>query len=215
MLRSSGAQNIANNIDSRLRAKRSKIGEQEDSPMLDTLAGRLTWEQTGQGIRVEIPARKSWSILILVLWLILWCGAGWLFLYKTHNAQTYSHAQLFWLVVWSVVVLRTIAAVLWTLYGSTMLILDTNQLQIANRIMGLQLSVRSFANADVRGLRFVPSIMRARTVRPSGIWFLENNKLRQFAPAITETEALALIDKMLQVYKFPIDSAWGYRSTSP
>jgi hypothetical protein len=50
--------------------------------------------------------------------------------------------------------------------------------------------------------------------RPSGIWFIENNKLRQFDLAITETEAMALIDKMLQVYKFPIDSAWEYKSTS-
>jgi hypothetical protein len=163
---------------------------------------------------VEIPARKSWTILIFVLWIILWCGAGWLLISKTHNEQDHSHAQLFWLVVGIVVAIRAITVVLWTLYGRTLLILDTNRLQIANRIFGIQLSMRSFANADVRGLRFVPSIMRARTSRPSGIWFLENNKLRQFAPAITETEALALTDKMLQVYKFPIDPAWEYRSAS-
>lgn len=35
--------------------------------MLDALAGRLTWEQTGQGMRVEIPARRSGTILIRVL----------------------------------------------------------------------------------------------------------------------------------------------------
>ncbi len=183
--------------------------------MLEPLAGRLTWEKTGEGIRVEIPERKSWTILTFVLWIILWCGAGWLLIYKTHNAQDHSQAQMFWLVIWIAIVLQPIAAVLWTLYGSTLLILDTNRLQIAKRIMGLRLSVRNFANADVRSLRFVPSIMRVITTSPSGIWFLENNKLRQFAPAIAEIEALALIDKMLQVYKFPIDSAWEFRSTSP
>jgi hypothetical protein len=181
--------------------------------MLETLAGRLKWERTGQGIRVEIPPCAR-IMLMRMFWLILWCGAWGLFLYKVYHTNIDSNIQLFGLVLCAAVAVRIIAAIFWSLAGKTTLILDGNQLQIANHIMGLKLNKQTYANADVRGLRFVPSTMRASTGRPGGIWFIENNKLRQFDLAITETEAMALIDKMLQVYKFPIDSAWEYRSTS-
>ena len=146
--------------------------------------------------------------------MILWCGVWGLFLYKVHDTNIDSNVQLFWLVLCAAVALRIIAAIFWSLAGKTILILDRNQLQIASQIMGLQFNKQTYTNADVRGLRFVPSTTRALTSRPSGIWFIENNKLRQIDLSITETEAVALIDKMLQIYKFPIDSAWDYRRTA-
>jgi hypothetical protein len=177
--------------------------------MLEPLAGRLTWEQTGQGIRVEIPARLSSTIVIRVLWLILWCGAGWLFLSKTHGGHIHSHVQLVWLVGWAAGVILVTASIFWSLAGATTLTLDRNQLQIASRMMGFQLSIQSYANSDVRNLRFIPAMMRAKTNRPSGIWFEANGRLRRFASALTAAEASALIDKMFQVYKFPQDSSGG------
>ena len=177
--------------------------------MLEPLAGRLTWEQTGQGIRVQIPARLSSTIVIRVLWLILWCGAGWLFLSKTHGGHIHSHVQLVWLVGWAAGVVLVTYSIFWSLAGITTLILDRNQLQIANRVMGFQTSMRTYSNSDVRNLRFIPAMMRAQTNRPSGIWFEENRRLRRFASSLTAEEASALIEKMLQVYKFPQDSSGG------
>lgn len=181
--------------------------------MLETLAGRLKWERTEDGIRVEIPACARLR-LIRIFWLILWCCIWSLFLYKIHDNNVDSNIQLFWLVLCVAIALRIIAAIFWILVGKTTFIVDRNQLQVVSQIMGIQLNKQTYANADVRGLRFVPPIMRALTDRPSGIWFIENNKLRQLDLAITETEAMALIDKLLQIYKFPIDRAWEYRSTS-
>ena len=181
--------------------------------MLETLVGRLKWERTGDGIRVVIPACAR-IMLIHMFWLILWCCVWGLFLYRVHDKNIDSYFQLFWLVLCAAVSIQLIAAIFWSLAGKTTLILDRNQLQIASQIMGLQLDKQTYANADVRGLRFVPSMMRALTGRPGGIWFVENNKLRQLDLAISENEAMALIDKMLQIYKFPIDRAWEYRSTS-
>ena len=177
--------------------------------MLEPLAGRLTWEQTGQGIRVEIPAQLNSSIVVRVLWLIVWCGAGWLFLSRTHGGHIHSHVQLVWLVSWAVGVILVTYSIFWSLAGKTTLTLDRNQLQIVSQLMGFQTSVHTYSNADIRNLRFIPAMMRAQTSRPSGIWFEEKGKLRRFASALTATEASALIDKMLQVYKFPQDSSGG------
>jgi hypothetical protein len=177
--------------------------------MIETLAGRLNWENTGQGIRVEIPARRSSAIVVRFLWLILWCGAGWMMLSGSHGGKTLPPVQLTWLAGWAVGVILVTASILWSLAGKTILTLDSVQLQITSQIMGLQLSTRTYANADVRNLRFIPAMMRARTNRPSGIWFEANGKLRNFASALTETEASSLIDLMHQVYNFPKDSSGG------
>jgi hypothetical protein len=76
-------------------------------------------------------------------------------------------------------------------------------------MVGVQVGSRSYANADVRNLRFVPSMIRGRSSIPSQIYFEENGKTRRFAAAVAETEALALFNKMDQTYKFPRGNAVG------
>jgi hypothetical protein len=172
--------------------------------MRETLAGRLTWEPTGEGIRVEIPARRSWTIVIHVVWLILWCGAGWLAftrIHESHNAAT--NIPLIWIVGWAVGVLFMTLSILWSLSGTIVLELDSYQLRITRQMMGLQLGARSYANADVRNMRFVPNMIRGRSNLPSHISFEEKGRTRSFASAVAETEAVALIGKMMEVYKFP------------
>ncbi|MGO9316638.1 MAG: hypothetical protein ACLPXT_10145 [Terracidiphilus sp.] len=172
--------------------------------MRETLAGRLTWEPTGEGIRVDIPARRSWTIVINFLWLILWCGFGWLALNKIHEGH---HAAtpipLIWQVGWAAGVVFMTARILWSLTGTTTLELNSYQLRISRQMMGMQLGTRSYANADVRNLRFIPNMIRGRSNLPSHIEFEEKDKTRSFAWGVSETEAVALIDKMMEVYKFP------------
>ena len=178
--------------------------------MRENLAGRLTWEPTGDGIRVEIPARRSWTILIHFVWLIAWLGAGWLaitWIHESHNAAT--SIPLIWLVGWAVGVLFMTLSILWSLSGRSVLELNSCQLRITRQMMGMQLGTRSYANADVRSLRFVPNRIRGRSNLPSHISFEENGKTRSFAWALAETEALALFSKMDQTYKFPKDSEPG------
>ena len=127
----------------------------------------------------------------------------------THGEKTLPPVQLVWLAGWAAGVVFSIIAILWSLTGKTIVTLDQDQLQIATRIMGLQPSTRTYANAEVRNLRFIPAMMRARTNRPSGIWFEANGKLKRFASAVTDTEASVLIEKMHQVYNFPKDSSGG------
>ncbi|MGA3161840.1 MAG: hypothetical protein ABSC77_11545 [Terracidiphilus sp.] len=172
--------------------------------MRENLAGRLTWEPTGNGICVEIPARRSWTIVIQILWLIVWCGAGWLALNRLHAGhQAASNIPLIWIVGWAVGVLFITISIFWGLSGSTTLELNSSQLRITRHMMGLQLGTRSCANADVRNLRFIPNMIRGRSNVPSHISFEVNGKTRSFGWAVAEKEALALFGKMEQTYKFP------------
>jgi hypothetical protein len=136
--------------------------------MRETLAGRLTWEPTGEGICVDIPARRSWTIVIHFVWLFLWCGAGWLALTRIHQVH---HAAikipLIWQVGWVAGVVFVTASILWSLTGGTTLELNSYQLRITRQMMGLQVGTRSYANADVRNLRFIPSMIRGRTNLPA------------------------------------------------
>jgi hypothetical protein len=177
--------------------------------MLDTLAGRLTWEPTVEGIRVDIPTRYGWTILINFVWLIVWCGAGWLVLNKTHEGHAANQTQLLWLAGWAAGLILMTASILWSLTGRTTLELTSYQLRISRQMVGVQVGSRSYANADVRNLRFVPSMIRGRSSIPSQIYFEENGKTRRFAAALAETEALALFNKMDQTYKFPRGNAVG------
>jgi len=43
---------------------------------MNTLADRILWEQTGNGIRVLIPGRRNWASLFIAVWLIAWTFAG-------------------------------------------------------------------------------------------------------------------------------------------
>jgi hypothetical protein len=172
--------------------------------MRETLAGRLTWEPTGEGIRVDIPARRSWTIVIHFVWLIVWCGAGWLAWTRAHEAHhAVTHIPLIWFVGWAAGLVFMIISILWSLTGSTTLELNSYQLRISRQMMGMQVGTRSYANADVRNLRFIPNRIIGRSNLPSHISLEENGKTRSFAWAVAETEALALFDKMEQTFKFP------------
>lgn len=172
--------------------------------MRENLAGRLTWEPTGEGIRVEIPVRRSWTIVIQFVWLIAWCGAGWVALagiHQGHHAATLVYWV--WLAGWAVGVVFMTARILWSLMGGTSLDLNSHELRITRQMMGMQVGTQSYANADVRNLRFVPAIIRGRATLPSHISFEEKGRTRRIVWAIAEAEAIALIEKMMETYKFP------------
>jgi hypothetical protein len=176
--------------------------------MREMLAGRLTCEPTGEGIRVEIPARRSWTIVIHFVWLTLWCGAGWLALNRIHQAHhAATNIPLIWLVGWAAGVVFMTASILWSLTGSSTLVLNPRNLEITRQMIGMQVGTRSYANADVRNLRFIPNMIRGRSNLPSHIEFEEKGKTRSFAWAVSEIEAEALFDKMDQTYKFPRGNA--------
>jgi hypothetical protein len=178
--------------------------------MQDTLAGRLKWEHTGTGILVQIPARLDWTILFFAVWLTMWSFGG-----KSAMDQVLKNGkpQLFlmaWLVGWFAGEVFAIATIVWSLTGRTSLALDQSRFEITRRVLGFQWDARSFATAQIRNLRFVPAGNRGRHSYQSQISFEALDKTRSFASGLSDAEAFALIDKMLEIYAFPKDRALDY-----
>jgi hypothetical protein len=178
--------------------------------MLEKLAGRLSWERTGSGIRVEIPARLDWSLLFFVVWLPFWSMGGRHVMIETFIKHDQSAFNLFWLMGWAFAECYVTAFIIWSLTGRTTLTVDPCQLEIIRRVIGIQIDKQTFSTADVCNLRYIPAANRGRSSSPSKISFEADDKTRSFASGLEDIEAFALIDKMLDAYKFPKDRALEY-----
>jgi hypothetical protein len=180
--------------------------------MLDKLAGRLTWEQTATGIRVEIPGWMGWRTLFFCAWLAFWTYGGWQAL-KSERAE-HNSFLLLWLFFWAGGELFVGGAILWSLFGRTDLTLDPANLNLTYFIAGFQFRGHSFPTDDIRNLRYQPFSRSGRSQNLSSIRFESNKKTCSFASGISDAEAFALIDKMLEVYPFPKERALEYLDLS-
>jgi len=102
--------------------------------MLEKLAGRLTWEQTGQGIRVEIPAQCDWFVviggLILAAMALFSTSLGAMSLIFENPNSTR------WLGTLGMLVLECLAlsVLAWNFKGKTTLLLDPSEMKIDCRL---------------------------------------------------------------------------------
>jgi hypothetical protein len=181
--------------------------------LFETLAGRVRWEQTVNGIRVEIPTRKDWSAILAVSAIELWAlrglslAPGRLILYGQANSSQ-CIAMLGFLGVASLAFLW----LLWNLVGKSRLDLDRVELKIVRQILGFHLDTRSFRTREVRNLRYLPSseFRIFKGFIPGVFCFEAEDKTHRFGSGVTDIEAFALINGMLDVYEFPIDRAVHY-----
>ncbi len=179
--------------------------------MPEKMAGRLTWEGTGAGIRVEIPARRNWQA---VGFAVLLCG--WTVLSGILNASVLPGDNLStfgWICFLAGIVGLCVVVpwVLWDFTGRAQLVLTASEMTIKRRVVGIEWDTRSFRTLDVRGLRyFAPrEIWAFRTdtdPATSKIQFRAAGKTYVLARGITEREAASLVDRMKDVYDFPNDS---------
>jgi hypothetical protein len=182
---------------------------------MEKLADRLSWERGANGILVVIPARRDWTVLFFAAWLVGWTIGGKAAFHETFAAN--GQIQLFmlaWLVGWVFGECFATAAVLWALGGRTILRLDPTRLEIERNLFGVRLSSRSAATGEIRNLRFSPRIARGRWSKASEIRFESADKTLGFGSGISDAEAFALIDKMLEVYPFPKERAAEYLDLS-
>jgi hypothetical protein len=172
--------------------------------MLETLEGRLKWERTGDGIRVVIPVRMGWlpAMSGISLW-ILPAFAVWGIEYFIHLSRPVS------------VVLNEISlcsgvclVILWFAMIFTLeqvLTLNPAEVTFQARALGIGIRKRSVATSRLSNLRFVHSEYGDLVSMDSmsRIEIDRDFKTRKFAFGITEGEAETLIEKMLEVYRFP------------
>jgi hypothetical protein len=172
--------------------------------MLETLAGRLKWERTCDGIRVVIPVRFSWIAIGKGIWepcvFLLLMSLVDPFLYSPHKVPlTWEGRLLIYLTIlllWSALVST----------GKTILTLNPSMLIIQRRPPRFKRRTNRYSTGGLNDLRFVASSNREEIRNgwnQSEIQFDQDLKTQNLAEGITEPEARALIDRMMAVYKFP------------
>jgi hypothetical protein len=188
--------------------------------MLETLEGRLKWERTPGGILVTIPVRRGPSTAGYALLVLLWLTIA-----SIHYWHLFSQPQLnnpnviFQLIAIALYVLGFLfflGWLVWTATGETLLSLDAGQMTIQQKVLGIELNSRSFNTRDVHSFNYI---------RPKPFWALRSDtdpsssrirfsvlgKYHYFARGISEAEAYALVEHMLDVYRFPGsgEQYWG------
>ncbi len=182
--------------------------------MLEKLQGRLMWERTPQGgIRVEIPARLDWAVVALgcvcALWALLCMSVAPLRMI-THDAP--GIAAWFFALCFLALACAALCLVAWNFKGKTTLTLDPAEMELVHHVRGFEWRTRVFPTREVRNLRYLPSsgYKLGRMYIPSVFCFEASGKTHKFASGLTDIEAFALIDRMLDVYAFPRERAVDY-----
>lgn len=172
--------------------------------MLEKLAGRLQWERLGEGIRVVIPVRVPWLTAILGIWLFIF-PINAVELFNKHRGFT---GPASFVQFWVVLGICLILSVLWfSMIFTTQQVLTLNpaEMTFQVRMLGIGVRKRTYATSRLHCLRFGPSEYGNYLTMDmmSRIQIDRDGKTRNFAFGITEQEADALIEKMMEVYKFP------------
>jgi hypothetical protein len=130
---------------------------------MDTLADRVRWEPTGNGIRISIPARKDWRLAFFSVWLVAWTYGGNQTVRQTlakFSSGTIDWFACFWLMAWAFGECWVIAWIIWALGGQTTVSLDPTEITIYQQLFGFLLRRRTAHTGDVRNLRFSPSVRK-------------------------------------------------------
>lgn len=166
--------------------------------MLETLAGRLKWERTTDGIRVEIPSHFNGWIFLQGIGLLIFPHFTYEVFWK-HTGSTEPRSfvpewiGLGLLCLW-VAFLRT---------HKTVLKLSPEEMTVQVRGLGIGLNTGKAATSRLSGLRFVPGEYGIGIEDMNRIQLRKDRKARDFGHGITEEEADALIAKFLEIYPFP------------
>ncbi len=172
--------------------------------MLEKLEGRLKWERTGQGIRVELPAPLDWPNIRLTAfqWVFMW--------FLIHLAiwiQDRFHETLFdiWLSLISLAFF--LAGGIWAiLRRRTILTLTPNEMTLNYGILEIGLNRRVFANSRLHDLYYSRPWKGPAGERQPGKIYLRGgvgNRIITIMSGVTEEEATTLIERMMAIYKFP------------
>jgi hypothetical protein len=173
-------------------------------------APRFRFEVTPQGLRIVIPSRRNWLVL---LFLLAWLG-GWAMGEVSVSKQLLNFTDktpitflLFWLVGWTIGGTLAAGAVLWQLAGSEVLTIDSLSLLYRVEVFGMGRS-RSFRAADVKNIRSIEyafsPLMNQRTMFPpilgtgyGPVAFDYGARTFRIAPSLDEAEARILVGEMI------------------
>jgi len=168
-------------------------------------------------LRARVRPRINWLILLstfLVLFIIYGAGLSpaWARLEATQHAGGNIGGPTLSLLVLSVMAIGSIYAIAKMLFSSEIVVLNQTTLEVQRLLPSFSLSDRSFPNSTIENLRY-DEWAGGRAGMQNGIRFECAGETVTFARQATHSDSWDLIDKMLEIYKFPMqDSADAERS---
>jgi hypothetical protein len=171
----------------------------------------LKVESAAGTLRIRVRPRINWLILfstLLVLFII--CGAGlspaWARLESTQHAGGNIGGPILSLLVLSAMAIGTIYAIANMLFSSELVVLNQTTLEIQRSLLSINLSDRSFPNSTIENLRY-DEWSGGRAGMQNGVRFECVGETITFARQATHSDSWDLIDKMLEIYKFPMQDS--------
>jgi hypothetical protein len=169
-------------------------------------AGRAIIENDFSQIRIIIPAKKNWLVIVFIA---AWMG-GWFFgfisvfgtMFDWNSTHTLNFFMLFWLVGWSVGGLFAFRMLYWMIAGKEIITLEPGRLSIEKK-GALFVRPKHFALSEVKNIRVQddglgswPQYRRSNFNMSEGgmIRFDYGFKTVKFATGIDEAEAVYILD---------------------
>jgi hypothetical protein len=159
-------------------------------------------------LRIRVRPRINWLVFfstLLILFII--CGAGlspaWGRLEATQRAGGTFGGPILGLLVLSAMAIGTIYAIAGMLFSSELVVLTQTTLEIQRSLLSFNVSDRNFPNSAIENLRY-DEWGGGRAGMQNGIRFECVGETVTFARQATYGDSWDLIDKMREVYKFPM-----------
>ena len=157
---------------------------------------------------MRVRPRINWLILcasFLVLFIIVGAGLlpGWDRLNATVHSGGSIGAPIFDLLVISAMAVFNLQVIFKMLFFAEIIVLNEASLEIQKRLFAFKLSQRNFPNSTIENLRY-DEWSGGRAGTQNCIRFESAGETLTFARQATHSDSWELIDKMLEVYKFPL-----------
>jgi hypothetical protein len=179
--------------------------------MLTTLEGRLMWEKSRDGFLVVIPSRRSLTTIfygpVVGIWLFFaaihyrhWMDAP-------REQGSGIPPQFIAIAIYALGLCFAVCWVIWSFTNETVLTVNSAEFTIQRRALGIGLATQSYRLEEVHNLRFVhPTKWWASESetdpKTSVIQFRSDELTHSFAEGVTQSEAFALMQKMMEIHRF-------------
>jgi len=163
--------------------------------IVQPFVSRSTVSEDVEGLRISIPAQRSWTILFMLGWLGAWTAGG--IAAGTSLFHRFNFFIPFWMCAWAFGEVFAGYTVLYAIGGRQIVISKFDALTIRTEIFGLG-PARSYLVSEMKNLRFQPPAIVNRGQRASGIAFDYGAKTVMFGGGLDEKEATDLVARIRQ-----------------
>ena len=101
---------------------------------------RYTIQTTPQGMKIHIPAKRTWLLPFLLAWLAAWAVGGVLAFNAAWQSYDKGNPDIFWLVwllFWVMATVNGLCGILWQLVGCEIWSIGNGEFQIGYTIAGI------------------------------------------------------------------------------